>query len=738
MIRDAGKKKGTKIQRKAKIAFLAGIFFALCIFIAGLTWAQVFKLEYGILSERYLYPMGLRLDVDSKLQWWSNIVTSSDYNDKREGRESLKGTIQTNYQWFGLGIIWDPNNDDQPDAKNMTLYANGSLKFWMKANTPLKVGIKSGPNVERWVRLDQAPFNIPSDNQWRFVSIPMSPYFNGIDFTNITQLFMISQSYYTSVVLAGQTFHFDNVRWANEATGSLNSIEISPSTFTVQNNSPKAFLAQGYDSNNNTIDVYPSWSKSGVNGSFNTANGRFNIFRPTSISTSATITATDSVSGNSNIQSQDIEWNDFFNLVIDEGVYGSIGTYDSDGTATANRIELSTVTYQTPPGYGESIRARYWTTAAGYAGFFVQEGELTDTTSTKSMSGFSDGYINFWIRTPTDLQISLRSINIDEGFEMSKVRLSDYGIPADNNWHEVYIALDDFELWDSRIEISAMKVFFNIAVVGQFASVLSDDFFISNIRYVRRKETTPDISVNIKKRSDNQIEPSGQISFSGAQLGGGWKMANQYLEIAYDTVDPSWGAQVYTDNMGTTASPKYSGDPTRFRFQQPGGLIGEGEPFLTCPMAWMALDAVNPNVPIPVETTNGLPPSDPDHSVFFESDTGGMWGPVTAESEWLWLKDRSVTKWDDKNGNSELDLTGNFGDPNYELVADFSSIGDEYSTFISPIGISTGWGDVEAGTRQYILNPESPIVIYMASKFQRATVLQRYKTNTITLELFHY
>ena len=727
MIRDTGKKKGIKIRRKAKIAFLAGIFFALCIFAFDTVSAD----EFGILSETYVYPDGLQLDTDSKLQVWNGTVTlSDDPSDKREGEISLKGVV-TNRNWLGLGIIWDPDDDNQPEPKDMSGYSGGSLNFWVKTTTPLQVGIKDN-TFEKWVYLSN--YGVTTDNQWRFISIPFSQ-FSGVNFSYINQFLMVLN---VGSAPTGRNFHFDNVKWNTANVGALDHITVSPATWTIPKNLPKGFIARGYDTSGNIVDVYPAWSKSGVTGSFITNQGPISTFIPTLVG-SGIITATENtMTDSATVNVADITWNDFFNLIIHEGTYGSIGIYDSDGTATANKMELSTVTYQYPPGYESSIRARYWVTSDGYAGFFVQEGELTDTTSTKNMSGFSDGYINFWVRTPVDLEIGIRSNNIQSGSDMSKAMLSDYNIAADNAWHEVYIALNDFKLWDSRTNFGLMKVFFNIAVVGELASVLSDDFFISNIRYVRRKETTPDISVNIKKRSDNQVEPSGQISFSGVQLGGGWKMANQYLEVTYDTVDPSWGAQIYTDNMGTAASPKYSGDPTRFRFQQPVGLIGEGEPFLTCPMAWMALDGVNPNVPIPVEVTNGLPPSDPDHSVFFESDTNGMWGPVTAESEWLWLKDRGVTKWDDKNGNSELDLTGSFGDPNYELVADFSSIGDEYSTFISPIGISTGWGDVEAGTRQYILNPESPIVIYMASKFQRATVLQRYKTNTITLELFHY
>lgn len=709
-----------KEERLRKNLLLFVVTFVVCLFISGHAWAD----QFGVLSETYVYPDGLRIDVDSKLFVWNGtLATSDDASDKREGEISFKGVVGTQ-NWFGLGIVWDSNNDNAPDPKNMSAYMNGSLNFWVKTNIPLQVGIEGAGRVQKWVYL-----NVPTDNQWRFVSIPFSQFSTSSSFFAQTYSFFMVLN--NGLAPEGHNFHFDNVRWNTANVGALHHIAVTPSPWTVHTGLPKSFLAKGYDASNNISDIYPTWSRSGVNGTFLDSNGPLCIFKPTSTSGSGSIAAAFSgKSASASVQAQQGVWNDLFNIFIDEGLYGTIGTYDADGTGTNNTITLDTIINTQAPA-DKKLKATYSITTAGWAGVFIQEGALTDTTSVKNLSRFEDGYIHFYVYTPVDLEIGVRTNNISAGSEKSKVMLSEYGIPANRTWQEAYIPLNDFKLRDERLNFTQSKVFVNIAVVGEKVSDYSDIFWLADIKYVRHKTATANISVNIKRRSDNQIEPSGQISFSSAQLKGGWEIADQYFEVTYDTPHTSWGAQIYTDNMGTGASPEYTGDPTEFLNQQPAGLIGEAEPFLTCPMAWMVLDGVNTSVPVPVGKANQYPPNDPRFGISFKSDTSGMWGPVPAESEWLWLKDKSSTKWGaDTNGNGQAEPS--------EIVSSFSTTGDLYSTFLNPAGLSTGWGDVDAGSRVYILNPEPPIVMYAAAKFENATVLQRYKTNTLTMELYHY
>ena len=567
-------------------------------------------------------------------------------------------------------------------------------------------------------------------------------------------------------------------------------------------------------------------------------------------------------------------------------MYGEIGAYDSDdgdgdGDGQENNsITLNTVTSVTPPGNAKSMEAVYSIQTYGWAGYYFQEGSLTNVSDVRDLSGFADKYITFWVKTPVDLEVSLRTRDIDAGRERSKIMLSEYSIPADNNWHEVFIAADDFKNRDDRLDFANSKVFFNFAVIGDKVTDHSDKFYVAGLKYIKTKTATPDISIAIKKRNTNEAEPSGEIGFSGASLGGGWTIGDQYMEIAYDTDELSWGIQIYTDNKAAAANPSYPGDPTKVIDQQPAGMLGVGVPDIVCPMTWLALDtpasgagvitpptklAVDANdtltldlsqfiaagqnplyyvylacdvdtdgtleasdiqsiidkinsgvglnagdpgwnplmdtnndgqltpidilmginllnagitqkpaaavinlntgvftwpttasdagfhlltfvaidgaytyvkvawirvtdMPLPVETDNGLTPGDAGYRRFFKSDVNGMWGGEPAKAEWAWLKDKSSTKWVDSNSNGDVD-TG-------ELVSDFSLTGDAYSTIADQLGLSANWFDTD-GNALYNLNPESPIALYFAAKFQKANILQRYKTNTLTLELYH-
>jgi len=875
-------------MKKKKFLTILIASLALCLFMAfGRVYGQEFLHMFGILSETYVYPYGIRLDVDSKLFVWSNTLTPSDDTaDKREGDMSLK--MAANALWGGFAIAFWDTGGDSAMTRDMSFYEDGSLQLWFKADMEgksvcnLKIGIRSGgvgpePIVEKWVYLDGSngsPFTIPADNQWRFISIPFS-YFNGINFSKISEPFRFVNKEYTTIT-PGDTFHFDNVRWYDKAAGELNSIQVSPASWTLPPGTPKTFYAQGYDASAHIVDTYPTWSRSGISGNFNPAEGPMVIFTPTSPSGSGSVTASyGGKSGISGVAIQDISLNQFFNIFIDEGLYGSIGTYDSDGDASsANNITLDTVTNVCPPGHTKSLKAVYSISATGWAGFFFQEGETlvinpdaengdteptgwaiindnltnetgwvedeykspshslkilntaddvksrwcgtnvaleepypteirfsgwakaqsvtartfclyfqvwfedgtkttycadlgfatgthgweyresihdfgkpitalkpyclmnfgtgtawfddinmyAETNRYRDLSGFADGYLHFWVKTPVDLEIGIRTDNIPEGTETSKVRLSEYNVPHDNSWQEVYIALDDFEIRDRSTDLDMSKVFFNAAVVGKYTGGCSGVFYISDVKYVRHKDATPTISAHVKRRDNNQPEDPEEMGFEEAELGTGWVIADQYFEIVYDTDSPSWGIQIFTDNMGDDASPEYSGDPDEYVDQQPAGLIGAGEPFITCPMAWMVLDETSDNIPVPVEDPTGN---------FFTSDTGGVWGgDEPAQSEWSWLKDMSSTRWDDLNDNDIVDPG--------EILPDFSLTGDEYSTFIGQAGIATGWGDIEDNTRVYILNPESPVILYLAANFEKATVLQKYKTNTITLELYHY
>ena len=102
-----------------------------------------------------------------------------------------------------------------------------------------------------------------------------------------------------------------------------------------------------------------------------------------------------------------------------------------------------------------------------YAGWFVSAGTLaqaSDNTVVRNMSSFSHGRIVFWIKSPVDLIVGIRSGNVASGTETSKLDLSDLSPGfADECWHRMCVPLDAFEGPPKDADLSRIKVFFVIA-----------------------------------------------------------------------------------------------------------------------------------------------------------------------------------------------------------------------------------------------------------------------------------
>lgn len=237
------------------------------------------------------------------------------------------------------------------------------------------------------------------------------------------------------------------------------------------------------------------------------------------------------------------------------------------------------------------------------------------------------------------------------------------------------------------------------------------------------------LSVVIKKVADNTADTA--IGFAGVTLGANWKKASQYLQVTYNANQIGWGVQIYTDNLAATANPKYGGDPTTDPSRQPAGLIGVQNTLLTCPMAILVTDAVipspNTNLQIPVEAGSG-------DAIYFTSGYDEDTGTAGVEKVWFWLKDKQGTIWNDANNNGTIEageIKPSFNYPNGYPGA------DDYATIVSTLGSSSGWVDATSGRMQRDNSSASPIMVYVAAKFRNARELQEYKTNTLTLEIYH-
>jgi hypothetical protein len=232
------------------------------------------------------------------------------------------------------------------------------------------------------------------------------------------------------------------------------------------------------------------------------------------------------------------------------------------------------------------------------------------------------------------------------------------------------------------------------------------------------------------------------LDWAGVSIGDAWEVSTQYLEVTYAANQVGWGVQIYTDNLSV-----YDGDPYTDPSQQPAGLIGVDNAYLTCPMAIMVTNTAiaEADIETPVTTsTADLPVLDPNYATITDPDyrewftTGYDEIPGGShEKVWFWLKDVSGTVGDDLDGDGVWDLSGVFGDPGFELVAGFSTTGDDYATIVSSLGSSSGWAAAVGGEMQRDGSSSSPINVYVAADFTNATELQEYKTDTIELEIYH-
>ncbi len=235
------------------------------------------------------------------------------------------------------------------------------------------------------------------------------------------------------------------------------------------------------------------------------------------------------------------------------------------------------------------------------------------------------------------------------------------------------------------------------------------------------------------------------IGWSGVNLGAGWTKSGQYLEVAFFAYDYGWGVQVYTDNMHATIP--YGGVPTEDPAQQPAGLIGQDNNLLTCPMAILVADDTLTDAQL--VTPAQYDPTDP--SSYFVTGYDRVSGG-DHEIVWFFLKDIEGTVWED-DGNGVIDtgeIKPSFNNPDGYPGA------DDYATIVKANGYSSGWvsqvapylmqrvfdlgnqdraldgsGNPISGSELYSLN------VYFAANFKTARESQEYKTETLTLELYH-
>src|SRR5205823_3974163 len=97
------------------------------------------------------------------------------------------------------------------------------------------------------------------------------------------------------------------------------------------------------------------------------------------------------------------------------------------------------------------------------------------------------------------------------------------------------------------------------------------------------------MNVTIRKVSDNTTDTA--IKWTGVSIPSGFVVASDYVQLDSTITAATGGIEVYTDNTGSDASPKYTG-AINATSQTPAGLVNASNTTAKLPTAWTILDAV--------------------------------------------------------------------------------------------------------------------------------------------------
>ena len=160
--------------------------------------------DFGIFSEDAQITRKLVYEQDAKLFIWNNLAAITPTPVAFEGNEVLAFRAAPG-NWFGFGI--------DNDIKNLTYFADGSLKFRVKTTYAgqFKVGIKSGAGKESWIEFPAgaSPYGLVRDGAWHEVNIPFKA-FSGLELATVDQVFMFAGDAPT----ASADFNFDHIYYS--------------------------------------------------------------------------------------------------------------------------------------------------------------------------------------------------------------------------------------------------------------------------------------------------------------------------------------------------------------------------------------------------------------------------------------------------------------------------------------------------------------------------------------------
>jgi len=685
-----------------------------------------------------------------------------------EGIKFLEATVPAGNSSAGWGVFFfNRDNPNDRYGENLSNYANGYLKFWVRTMVDLKVEIQNTAGITKTKYIGNYGWN--QNFVWQEISIPIRDFTTDTIFlSNIYSPFSIT------VQTDGVVFKVDNVRWVKvvEMPGASRvrvvgrQLFVNDNLFTVKGvcYSPTPVgESSGYD-----------WSSSPDNYSKDFAllramgSNTIRIYKPP-----AQIAAMDALylNGIYVIMDYPISWgvnvsDPATRQSIKDGFLDMVNTWKNHpavlmwnlGNEMNGHVsslsnwyslvnECAQLAHSADPNH--PVTASCQDVGGGIEGEIGSYNSLVpymDIWSVQLYRGSSFGNLFTSFATKSSKPLLLTEFGCD-GYNGS-IGSEDQNTQStylDSQWTEIKNKLSStdpskvsiggcvFEWSDEWWKHSGGSNSFHDMATDWtnpnysdpnmneewwgIVSIAPDTYHKAQRRawYTLQGwwRTAPLLTVTLKKISDNTVPPEQLLTWTNVNPGGDiWKVAGQYLQVDADISFPQWGIQIYTDNRnlggGTTPDPPYEGPEDT----DPCGLIATDNHTSRIPLSWKVTDEVwTASSPPPEQGGPGPGPQDP-----IEVPDPLIPNAYYFSNNYLWMKDRDTPD-DPMTPKNLLDET--FVD------------GEYYVTVWDQNGIQWG-GDPS----EHSGGLSSPNYIYIGGKFINATTPRIYKTNKITLEMY--
>ncbi|MFH1378835.1 MAG: hypothetical protein ABII23_01035 [bacterium] len=283
---------------------------------------------------------------------------------------------------------------------------------------------------------------------------------------------------------------------------STTTVVIEPGAATLDAGAQLALSAYGRTLQSSRIDISPVWTVSpSERGIFSPVQGPSSVFMAQGSGGFGTIYAQlPDAAGNIQIAVKDANGTvpadtygiyseqDRLRLLIEvDSYFGVFPAIPTDGASFDSSSD-------TTSDVKEGIYAKEATVTVpadvGFAGWYIQYGPeaAADDSISINLSAFqTTGSLKFWVKTPVDLQIGIRSaLTTDSDANKAKQYLSEIpGFLADNTWQEISISLLTLAGNESTCDMAAMKDLFIVAVTkdSDEADGSPKTFYIDHVRW---------------------------------------------------------------------------------------------------------------------------------------------------------------------------------------------------------------------------------------------------------------